>query len=124
MSDTQSKPAPVWWYALGGVLMCPVLAVLFILVAILLIIMLPAVPFLLAVHRRDTVLKMQADVAEDTKGKRIAELESAFDLLHEHLEDIIEKERINVLCMDDEFLEKRGKAMRMRHTTLPSERRD
>lgn len=123
MSNTQSKPASVWWYVLGGVFMCPVLAVLFVFVAILLIIMLPAVPFFMVAHRRDNVLK-KINVAEDAKGKRIAELETAFDLLHEHLDDIIEKERINVLGMDDEFMEKRGKAMRMRHTTLPSERRD
>lgn len=103
--------------------MCPVLAVLFVFVAILLIIVLPAVPFFMVAHRRDTVLK-ETNVAEDAKGKRIVELETAFDLLHSHLEDIIDKERINVLGMSDEFMEKRSKAMRMRHTTLPSERRN
>jgi len=59
-----------------------------------------------------------AKAAWNEQQTRIDELEAAFDMLHSHADDMIDIGGINILTISDVIMDKRGRAMRMRHTKI------
>lgn len=48
------------WYAVGGFVTCPVLAVMFVISAVTLVVVWPVMPFFLWFHRRDEIRRHNA----------------------------------------------------------------
>ena len=68
--------------------------------------------------RSDRGLRDVAEAAWNEQQTRIDELEAAFDMLHSHADDMIDIGGINILTISDVIMDKRGRAMRMRHTKI------
>ena len=68
--------------------------------------------------RSDSPVRDVAEAAWNEQQKRIDDLEAAFDMLHSHADDMIDIGGINILTISDVIMDKRGRAMRMRHTKI------